>query len=210
MSDPAAPLIPRPDAPAPERAGTDRARLRASDADREQIAELLRTAVGEGRIDFAEFEERLTATYAARTYGELEPLVADLVITARPVAAPVAAEDQEPLELRTRSGNVRQKGHWAVPPVIVAECTSGNIKIDFTEAVCLHPEVRVTATCGSGNIVMVVPRGWAARIDGASSRMGHITNKATDAPSPGSPTLRLTGSVRSGNIRIRYPYRSKK
>lgn len=52
--------------------------LRASDADRDQVAERLRTAASEGRIGFDELEERLTATLSSRTYAELEAVVADL------------------------------------------------------------------------------------------------------------------------------------
>ena len=52
--------------------------LRASDADRERVAEVLRDALAEGRLDMAEFEERLEATYSARTYGDLEPITRDL------------------------------------------------------------------------------------------------------------------------------------
>lgn len=52
--------------------------MRASDAERERVAELLREAVAEGRIDMAEFDTRLDAAYKARTHGELEPLVRDL------------------------------------------------------------------------------------------------------------------------------------
>src|SRR5947207_15990040 len=55
-----------------------RASLRASDADREQIAERLRKAAAEGRLRTEELEHRLGAAFSARTYGELEPLVADL------------------------------------------------------------------------------------------------------------------------------------
>jgi hypothetical protein len=55
-----------------------RATLRASDADREQIAERLRKATAEGRLLAEELEERLEATFAARTYGELDAVVADL------------------------------------------------------------------------------------------------------------------------------------
>jgi hypothetical protein len=55
-----------------------RATLRASDADREQIAERLRKATGEGRLLAEELEERLEATFSARTYGELDAVVADL------------------------------------------------------------------------------------------------------------------------------------
>ena len=55
-----------------------RATLRASDADREHVAERLRHAAGEGRIVAEELEERLEAVFSARTYGELDAVVADL------------------------------------------------------------------------------------------------------------------------------------
>jgi hypothetical protein len=52
--------------------------LRASDADREQVAERLRHATAEGRLLAHELEERLDAVFSARTYGELDAVVADL------------------------------------------------------------------------------------------------------------------------------------
>jgi hypothetical protein len=55
-----------------------RSTLRASDADREHTAERLRHATAEGRLLAEELEQRLGAVFAARTYGELDALVADL------------------------------------------------------------------------------------------------------------------------------------
>ncbi len=52
--------------------------LRASDADRERVAEVLRDAAGEGRLATDELEHRLGAAFAARTYGDLDGLIADL------------------------------------------------------------------------------------------------------------------------------------
>jgi uncharacterized membrane protein YdbT with pleckstrin-like domain len=52
--------------------------IRASDADREQIAERLRHAAAEGRLLAEELEQRLGAAFKARTYGELDAVVADL------------------------------------------------------------------------------------------------------------------------------------
>jgi hypothetical protein len=52
--------------------------LRASDADREQTTERLRTAAGEGRLLTDELEHRIGAALSARTYGELDAVVADL------------------------------------------------------------------------------------------------------------------------------------
>src|SRR5947209_17624458 len=51
---------------------------RASDADRDATAERLRAAHGEGRLDTAELEDRLGRCYAARAYGDLDALAADL------------------------------------------------------------------------------------------------------------------------------------
>ncbi|HYZ81515.1 MAG TPA: DUF1707 domain-containing protein [Solirubrobacteraceae bacterium] len=52
--------------------------MRASDRDRDQTAERLRHAAGEGRLAPEELEQRLRAAFAARTYGELDALVGDL------------------------------------------------------------------------------------------------------------------------------------
>jgi hypothetical protein len=52
--------------------------LRAADADRERIAERLRKSHAEGRLDLAEFQQRLERCYEAKTLGELGGLVRDL------------------------------------------------------------------------------------------------------------------------------------
>lgn len=52
--------------------------LRASDVDRDNVAERLRAAAVEGRIDADELEERLHLALRARTYGDLRRLIADL------------------------------------------------------------------------------------------------------------------------------------
>ena len=56
------------------------ASLRASDSDREKAAERLHHAMAEGRLSGDELEQRLEALYAARTYGELDALLADIPV----------------------------------------------------------------------------------------------------------------------------------
>jgi hypothetical protein len=53
-------------------------RMRAGDRDREVVIDSLRTAFEEGRLDLAEFNERLTRAGMAATFGELDTLVNDL------------------------------------------------------------------------------------------------------------------------------------
>jgi hypothetical protein len=59
-------------------------RLRAGDADRERVAEQLRRAHAEGRLDADELDERIARCLRARTFGELARLTADVQSPARP------------------------------------------------------------------------------------------------------------------------------
>lgn len=177
--------------------------LRAADRDREAVAEQLRDAAGDGRLDFDELDQRLGAAYAAKTHAELEPLVVDL---AAPKPARLAAPAPPPvLRLQARSGHTVQDGHWVVPERVEAECTSGRVKVDFTQAVCDRAEVVLDATSTSGTVTAIVPRGWAVRIEQADVTSGNIVNKATDQPDPDAPLLRLYGHVKSGTVSVRYP-----
>ena len=54
--------------------------IRASDADRERVVEILRQNNVEGRLTSDEFEERMSAAYAAKTMGALAELTTDLPV----------------------------------------------------------------------------------------------------------------------------------
>jgi hypothetical protein len=63
--------------PGPGEHGRD-PKLRAGDRDREAVAEMLRTQHAEGRLDTEELQQRIDTCYEAKTFGELEQVVADL------------------------------------------------------------------------------------------------------------------------------------
>jgi hypothetical protein len=178
---------------------------RAGDSDREAVAERLRVAAGEGRIDLAELDERLGRTFQARTYRELDALVADLP-ELRPGRTPAdVAAVPDPLILRTTWQALKQVGPWPVPRQIIAETRTGHMTIDFTQAVCAHREIRVEASCRSGWIKLILPAGWAARIGPASTNTGHISNQAAAPAGPARPevTVIVTGHPKPGHIRIK-------
>lgn len=58
--------------------GSAHRNVRASDADRDAVAERLRRALSQGRLTLEEFDDRIAAVCAARTYGELAELTRDL------------------------------------------------------------------------------------------------------------------------------------
>ncbi|MDH6134041.1 hypothetical protein P3T37_003440 [Kitasatospora sp. MAA4] len=171
---------------------------RASHDDREQVAERLREAAGDGQLDLAELEERLESAFAAKTYAELVPLTADL-------SGAVDLRLDEPLVLETRAGAIKQTGYWDVPRLISATTDKGSIAIDFTGATCRHREVALELDVRKGSIEVIVPLGWSVTTHGVKVDMGAVENKATTQPAPGSPVLQVTGEVTKGSVQIRYP-----
>ncbi|REF37042.1 uncharacterized protein DUF4190 [Thermasporomyces composti] len=80
----------RTGSPAGGEMSTDWESMRASDADRERAADVLKAAVAEGRLDWNEHRERLDAVMRSRTYGELHELIADLPVGPLPFHTPPA------------------------------------------------------------------------------------------------------------------------
>jgi hypothetical protein len=161
-------------------------------------AERLRAAVADGRLQLTELDERLSAAYEAKTYAELERITADLP------PAPGMSRNR-PLTLKTKSGTLKRTGRWDVPADITAEATSGTINLNFTEAYCPHRQVHIQANATSGSVVLIVPPGWGVIMDDATSTSGSIVNKVDVMPAAGATTLIVSGGVRSGMIKARYP-----
>jgi hypothetical protein len=76
--------------------GMGREEMRAADADRQQVADQLRAALDEGRLDLVEYDERLRDTYAAKTYADLDRQLADLPtsVPVIPAATPAPGRGQ--------------------------------------------------------------------------------------------------------------------
>jgi uncharacterized protein DUF1707 len=119
--------------------------LRASDADRDRVTELLRAAVADGRLDPAEFDQRLDAALTARTIDALAPLTADLITApgnrgslALPLAGTPAAEL---LTINERHGSVRRDGRWTLPHRLALRTAWCDVMLDLTSAVRSGPEL---------------------------------------------------------------------
>jgi hypothetical protein len=63
--------------------------MRAASADRERAVDVLKAGFTEGRLSQDEYNERMNRAYAARTYGELTALTADLPAGAVPTVFPM-------------------------------------------------------------------------------------------------------------------------
>lgn len=89
--------------------------MRASDADRDAVVSVLRDAYTEGRLTLEEFDERTSAAFAGRTWGELRELVSDLPEPPRAPPEPPPA----PANLPPAAPGRRQRPAGALLPFVV-------------------------------------------------------------------------------------------
>ncbi|WP_157987705.1 DUF1707 SHOCT-like domain-containing protein [Jiangella endophytica] len=209
--------------------------LRCSDVDRERVAEALRQAAGDGRLTLTELEERLEATFKARTYGELQPITRDLPQgpyplpggnpaanwqQGRPAAGPRVASPeagvQPPLQpsggpvrpserITSVLSNEKRQGRWEVPARIDVTSILGEVVLDFTEAVVRTPEVEIQTAIVLGSLTLIVPEGIDVRLDEGTNILGERKMKLREPVTPGAPVYRVRGFVLLGEVTVRSP-----
>jgi hypothetical protein len=210
--------------------------LRVSHEDRDQVAEALRVAAGDGRLSSDELDERLERALTARTYDDLALLVADLPTaghalapvpgtqlpgTQRPGAqlpGPLAAvlgggvapaPAKELIKIHVTSGHSQRVGRWTVPARMDLKVRSGHVKLDFTEAVVTQPTLHIDAEVSSGHILLLTRPGIAVDLDDVAVRSGHVKAHAPWGESvPVFLRISVAGKCGSGHIQARPPRRS--
>lgn len=183
--------------------------LRASDADRDRIIELLRAAVADGRLDPVEFDERLDAALAARTIDALAPLTTDLIAApgsdgalTLPLAGPPAAEL---LTIKEKHGTVRRDGRWTLPHRLALHTAWCDVTLDLTSAVRSGPELVIELRVRGGNVELVLAPGMVVDANDLSVRHSQlaISRDTSDNP-PETLHVHLVGRMRHGRIDTRW------
>jgi hypothetical protein len=204
--------------PGPEDRGLG---LRASDADREHVAELLGRAFAEGRLSSEEHSERLEAVYAAKTMGELRPLVADLPVVFAPPTAAVAAPgtgltDLSAADAATRYSagepvvalfsETKRTGRWIVRSGLNARAIFGSVELDLTEAMLEQREITIIANAVFGEVIIRVPEGVILHDEG-SAIFGSRKIGARPGTSfgPETPVVHVQGVAVFGSVESKGP-----
>ncbi|MGH3766049.1 MAG: DUF1707 SHOCT-like domain-containing protein [Pseudonocardiaceae bacterium] len=170
---------------------------RVSDLERDSEVAVIQEALGEGRLELAEFDQRLALIYAASTQQELHAATADL----RPVPHGTTSDV---LTIRATGTSQKRSGPWQVPPRIEIWAEHSSVDLDFAEAIVRSPEIHVDVQARHSPVVMVVPAGWSIDLDEVLVDYGTVRNDAT-TPRGGAARLRITGHVKHGSIVVRHP-----
>jgi hypothetical protein len=186
--------------------------LRASDADRERIANVLREAAGDGRLTMAELDERLDAVYAAKTYAELEPITHDLPATGTgyvPTVSPGVAPDPARFGGVGSSagavailGGFSRKGDWVVPKTFNAFMFMGGGEIDMREARFEDREVSIHIVAMMGGCEIIVPEDATVRVTGVGI-LGAFEHSDAGPGSPDGPVITINGVAFMGGVDVK-------
>jgi hypothetical protein len=178
--------------------------LRISDLDRDRAAAVLHAAVGDGRLTWAEHEERLTAVYQARTAAELAPWLADLSETqfaSGPVGS-LAAKDAPALQVAFSKVVRRPDPSTRIHRVDV---TLGAVVLDLRELPdgCL---LDVVASSTLGKVEVYISPGTSLIDEGTAWLGKRSTVERRGARGirvrPGAPVVRLSGHSVLGHVRV--------
>ncbi|SCK36377.1 DUF1707 domain-containing protein [Streptomyces sp. WMMB 322] len=201
--------------------------MRASDAERERIADVLRDALAEGRLGMDEFQERLDSAYRARTRGELVPLVRDLphhgddgASAGRSPERPGALDDSPPPSLsKTRRwaeriggsatsrwgigimGGFGRRGQWTVPRVFTALGIMGGGELDLREARFEDRNVVIRCFALMGGFSVTVPPGVGVEVRGVGI-MGGFDSSASGFGDADAPHVVITGVTMMGGVAV--------
>jgi Domain of unknown function (DUF1707) len=181
--------------------------VRASDADRDRVLDLLRTAVGDGRLTADEFGERMEAALSARTLGELAVLTADLghpgTGAAGTALATATAQAEDVVRIDHKGGSVQRTGRWVVPRRMELRSSWSDVRLDFTEAVIVADTLVVEMNMRGGLLVLVTRPGVV--VDAGSLKVRYTdvdfrTGGESDVPV--ILRVRLTGQMKYGGIEV--------
>jgi DUF1707 SHOCT-like domain len=186
--------------------------LRASDADRDRVIEVLRAAVADGRLDQAEFDERLDAALAARTIDALAPLTGDLIAAPGsdvahmpPLALTPAGPAAELLTIKEKNGPVRRDFPWTLPHRLALRTAWCDVMLDLTAAVRSSPEFVIEMQVRGGNVELVLAPDMVVDANGLAVRHGTLAiSRDAGDNTPETLCVRLVGRMRHGRIGTRW------
>ncbi len=189
----------------------DPSRLRVSDADRHKVAEILRQAAGEGRLDLDELDERLESAYAAKTYADLVPITADLPLRGSehlPAPGPQPTSPTVPAARHETTlafmGGSSRKGLWEVGATHTAFAMWAGISLDLREARLTSRETVIYANAIWAGIDIIVNEYTHVIVDGIGIMGGfeQARDKVAPAVGPDSPVVRVKGIALMAGVSV--------
>jgi hypothetical protein len=176
--------------------------LRASDADREQAADVLRMAASEGRLNVDELEERLGSVYSVRTRTELGRLIADVNPERLKHEQAIAVPEQHVgLTVKEGPGGDRwvisvmsgheRGGRWRIGPRCTVVNFMGGSDIDLNDAELADGVTQLNVYTILGGAEVRVPHGVEVQVTNFALMGGNGVKLGDEVAPTGGPIIRI-------------------
>jgi hypothetical protein len=181
----------------------DTSALRASDAERDRVVDLLSEHAAVGRLTLAELEERAQRAYDAKTHGELEALTRDL-----PDQKPAGRQVRErPRRRATRwfvaiMGGSNRRGRFRLSGSVNSIALMGGDTIDLREAEIDGDEVVINAFAVMGGTDIYAPDSVELIVEGFALMGGNDERGSQRPARPGAPVIRIRAYSLMGGIDV--------
>ncbi|GAB2724336.1 MFS transporter [Streptomyces bullii] len=173
--------------------------LLASDEDRNRVAERVRAAVANGRLELGELDTRLAQVYEARTHGELEAAGRGLPQLG---ARDALVVDRAPTSRFALGmfGGFEREGEWVVPPKFTAWSMWGGGRLDLSEARFSSQETVIRAVALWGGTEIVIPDDIEVEVKGFGLFGVFGKRAARKIGKPGTPRVVIKGVAMFGGV----------
>jgi uncharacterized protein DUF1707 len=180
--------------------------LRASDAERERAADVLREAMTSGRLGIDELDDRMRRVLSAQTRADLEQLVADVIVPAddrHPLAAagagsgaraervPVLVGGDSTHRIVAVLGGSERKGRWRLATDCSVTCVLGGVELDLTQVELAGDRVELSIFCLLGGAKVTLPPHLNVRITDTAILGGNDIDIDDETPDPGGPVVHI-------------------
>jgi hypothetical protein len=176
--------------------------LRASDRERDAVVQRVQQAFAEGRLDDAEFDERMRAALVARTHGDLDALVTDLPATAPGVPPAAGGRGPGRVAIALKS-SVRRGGRWRVPERYTTVVYKGDGWLDLRAAELSGPVTTFLAVAYKSTVTILVPPSVRVEMTGfgVTQGLGADEDHGYQLPAD-APVIHVRGVAYKGAVVI--------
>ncbi|MFD3440703.1 DUF1707 domain-containing protein [Streptomyces sp. NPDC058685] len=167
------------------------------DGDRDSAVLRLQEAYAEGHISHEEMDERLGRVLTATTGSELVTALGSLPAEKAATTSTIGAA----------GGRIKRRGAWRVPRILKVHSAFGRVHLDLSRAVIEDPVIDIELQLGTGKAKITVPRDVIVDIEGLTTGWKDTLYQPPRRSGPGGPTIRITGAMGFGRLKIRHARR---
>ncbi|WP_432142375.1 DUF1707 SHOCT-like domain-containing protein [Streptomyces sp. bgisy084] len=170
---------------------------RISEEDRDAAVQRLQDAFTQGHLSHEEMDARLHQALTAKTPGALVEALTSLPEEDAGTTATITVA----------GGRIHRRGAWRVPRTLTVASAFGRVHLDLSRAVIEHPVVDIELQLGTGRARITVPRDAMVDVEALQAGWKDPVYKVPRRPRTGGPTIRISGTMGFGRLKIRHARR---